>query len=231
VVTLPCNRIHDTARGPAGRARSRPGRTASVPDRCAATADAANERMDTQRSTDGPSCRRGPGSPFPHMSPGSSYAAPTASRAPMASLKRWRKAPPLTPPSRRRGLPGVKERGRAGRAFKRHPQFGAPVRSCVCLRSADTSHHPAGTAVHPESSAGEGHAPVGNQFPVFDLALYPFNHLDHVSGVEEPDPVGASCGGPRRRIGCRWHPPAMCRHAVLLLSGLFRRVDNANGDE
>jgi hypothetical protein len=33
--------------------------------------------------------------------------------------------------------------------------------------------------------------------PDFDLALYPFNHLDHVSRIEEPGPVGASCGGPR----------------------------------
>jgi hypothetical protein len=115
VVTLPCNRIHDTARGPAGRARSRPGCTAGVPGRCAATADAANERMDIQRSADASSRRRRPGSLFPHKSPGSSYAAPTASRAPMASLTRWRKRT-LDPAESTQRLAGVKERGRAGRA-------------------------------------------------------------------------------------------------------------------
>jgi hypothetical protein len=69
----------------AGRARSRPGHPASVPGRCAATADAANERATRNAPRTQPTSAASRVS-VPSQSPGSSCGAPTASRAPMASL-------------------------------------------------------------------------------------------------------------------------------------------------
>jgi hypothetical protein len=72
--------------------------------------------------------------------------------------------PTRSPPSRRRGRV-CRNGDEQGEPLQEAPQFGVPVRSCVCLRYAETSRHPAGTAVHSESSAGEGHAPAGSQAP------------------------------------------------------------------
>jgi hypothetical protein len=106
---------------------------------------------------------------------------------------------PAEPTQRLAGCEGTgTSRASPSRGTRNLELLFVPVFSCGPPRRRATLR---GTAVHPESSAGEGHAPVGNQCPVFDLVLYPFSHLDHVSGVEELDPVGASCGGPRRRIG------------------------------
>jgi len=84
--------------------------------------------------------RRPPGgSPSPHRSPGSSYAAPPASRPLPLSLRDGLR-PALTPSTRRRGGPGVRRRGasRSSQAGQRraisvplrpvnHGQTRAPV--------------------------------------------------------------------------------------------------------
>jgi hypothetical protein len=59
------------------------------------------------------------GYPAPHRSPGLFYAVSPASRAPTASLNAMAQAPPLTPASRRRDRPGMRERGRPRRARRR----------------------------------------------------------------------------------------------------------------
>ena len=121
VVTRPCYRNHDTARGPAGRARSRPGRRPASP--AGAPPQPTRLRADDVQPLPGHSqCRWWPaGVSVPSQVHGIVLRRPDGIKGADGAdgvADAMAQAPPLTPPSRRRGLPGVKEQERAGRAPK-----------------------------------------------------------------------------------------------------------------
>ena len=89
VVTRPWDRNHDTARGPAGRAQSRPDPTASVPGSCAAAHGAISQADSSCAAHPGTAKVGGQlGVRSPHSSPGWSCVGSPVSRAPWGVARR-----------------------------------------------------------------------------------------------------------------------------------------------